>query len=42
MRCEQSDLVEFLDSLCGDPVMDQAPELPPYGVFDMSEGGEEE
>lgn len=39
---EQSNLVEFLVSLCGDPVMDQAPELPPYGVFDMSGGGEEE
>jgi cytochrome c peroxidase len=35
---EQSDLVAFLESLCGDQVTDEAPELPPYGVF--SEGGE--
>ena len=39
---EQSDLVAFLESLCGIPVTDQAPELPPYGVFQMVEGGEEE
>ena len=30
---EQSDLVAFLESLCGDFVTDEAPELPPYGVF---------
>lgn len=37
---QQSDLVEFLNSLCGDPVTDTVPELPPYGVFEMGEGGE--
>jgi cytochrome c peroxidase len=30
---QQSDLVVFLESLCGDPITDEAPELPPYGVF---------
>lgn len=38
---EQGDLVEFLTNLCGDPVTDTVPELPPYGVFDMSEGESE-
>ncbi|MFQ5794827.1 MAG: cytochrome-c peroxidase [Candidatus Bipolaricaulia bacterium] len=37
---EQGDLVEFLNSLCGDPVTDEAPKLPPYGVFPVPEGGE--
>ncbi len=36
---EQSDLVAFLESLCGDRVTDEAPELPPYGVYMPSEGG---
>ncbi len=36
---EQKDLVAFLKSLCGDPVTDEPPELPPYGVFPVSEGG---
>jgi cytochrome c peroxidase len=37
---EQSDLVAFLRSLCGDPVTDRAPELPPYGGFPIPIGGE--
>jgi cytochrome c peroxidase len=37
---EGADLVAFLESLCGDPVTDQAPELPPYGVFPAPEGEE--
>jgi len=37
---QQSDLVEFLNSLCGNPVTDTVPDLPPYGVFEMGEGGE--
>lgn len=32
---EQQDLVAFLESLCGDPVVDEAPELPPYGIIEM-------
>ena len=28
---EQADLVAFLESLCGDPITDEAPDLPPYG-----------
>ena len=35
---EQADLVAFLESLCGDPVTDEAPDLPPYGVFNMTQG----
>ncbi len=38
---EQADLVAFLESLCGDPVTDEAPELPPYGTFDMNAGASE-
>jgi cytochrome c peroxidase len=30
---EQQDLVAFLKSLCGDPVSDEAPELPAYGDY---------
>ncbi len=37
---EQSDLVAFLESMCGDPVTDEPPELPPYGVFPAPEEGE--
>ncbi len=37
---EQTDLVEFLKSLCGDSVTDEAPELPPYGVL-LAPKGEE-
>ncbi len=33
---EQSDLVAFMESLCGEQVSDEAPELPPYGVFSVS------
>ncbi len=36
---EQSDLVAFLESMCGDKITDEAPELPPYGVYSPSEGG---
>ncbi len=32
---EQQDLVAFLESLCGDPVVDEAPELPPYGIIEI-------
>jgi len=35
---EQADLVAFLQSLCGDPITDEAPELPPYGDFSAPEG----
>ena len=35
---EQTDLVAFLESLCGDPLTDEVPNLPPYGVFDMTQG----
>ncbi len=34
---EQNDLATFLRSLCGDPVTDRAPELPPYGAFPVPE-----
>ncbi len=34
---EQSDLVELLQSFCGDPITDEAPELPPYGPFPFPE-----
>ena len=37
---EESDLVAFLESLCGDPVTDEAPELPPYGPFPTPEDDE--
>ncbi|MBW7883028.1 MAG: cytochrome-c peroxidase [Caldilineaceae bacterium] len=37
---EQADLVAFLESLCGDKVMDEIPELPAYGLWDMGQGGE--
>ncbi len=30
---EQADLVAMLESLCGDQVTDESPELPPYGDF---------
>ncbi len=32
---EQADLVAFLESLCGDPIVMSAPELPPYEVWPM-------
>ncbi len=32
---EQSDLVAFLRSLCGDPIVMEAPELPPYAPWDQ-------
>lgn len=35
---EQADLVAFLQSLCGDPVTDESPELPPYGVMPGPKG----
>ncbi len=33
---EKANLVLFLKSLCGDPVTFEPPELPPYGVMDMT------
>lgn len=38
---EEQALVVFLESLCDDPITGQAPDLPPYGVFDLSEGASE-
>ncbi|HEC23197.1 MAG TPA: c-type cytochrome [Chloroflexi bacterium] len=32
---EQADLVAFLESLCGDRIIVEAPELPPYAPWDM-------
>ena len=32
---EQSDLVAFMESLCGDPILDEAPPLPEYGIWDI-------
>lgn len=37
---EQNDLVAFLESLCGDPIIVEAPEVPPYEVFPVAAGGE--
>jgi cytochrome c peroxidase len=37
---EQGDLVALLESLCGDPVIVEAPELPPYEVVLGPGGGE--
>jgi len=34
---EQASLVTFLESLCGDPMIMEAPELPEYAPMDMSE-----
>ncbi len=34
---EQASLIAFLQSLCGDKLIIQAPELPPYAPSDMSE-----
>jgi cytochrome c peroxidase len=38
-EAEQSDLIAFLESLCGEQVSDEAPELPPYGVLPAPEEG---
>ena len=37
---DKTDLVSFLESLCGDEITDEAPELPPYGTWPAPEGGE--
>jgi cytochrome c peroxidase len=37
---EQSDLVAFLESLCGDALIVDVPEAPPYEVFPVAAGGE--
>lgn len=36
---QQSDLVAFMESMCGDQITDEAPDLPEYGVYSPSEGG---
>lgn len=35
---EKADLVAFMESLCGDPILVEAPDLPPYEVL-VPEGG---
>ena len=39
---ERADLIAFLESLCGDRIEDQAPELPPYAAGNQSPEREEE